>query len=59
MIRLLIQQNEKCISKYDENLLVSIPKLTQNVIISEANDSLTQDIEICDVVTEKLSTKNK
>ena len=58
MIRLLIQNNEKCISKYEEDILVSLPKLTQNVIISEANDSLTQDIEICDVVTEKLNTKN-
>ncbi len=58
MIRLLIQNNEKCISKYEEDILVFLPKLTQNVITSEANDSLTQDIEICDVVTEKLNTKN-
>lgn len=59
MIRLLIQHNEKCISKYDQDILVSLPNLTQNVITSEADNSLAQDIEICNELSEKLETKIK
>ena len=57
MIRLLIQHNEKCISKYDQDILVSLPNLTQNVITIEADNSLAQDIEICNELSEKLETK--